>query len=85
MRVKEKFPTVADILASPIAKFINIAINYCRYGGTEEYLIVNYVHPLFLKAKVEESIEENQNWRKATTGLFANAYWKTTRLENLTL
>ena len=33
------------------------------YSGTSEDLVVKYVHPLFLKAKVAASAEENPNWR----------------------
>jgi len=44
-------PTVADLLASPLAKYITLlAANDCGYSGKAEKLIVTYVHPLFLKA-----------------------------------
>ena len=46
--VKDNCPTVADILASPIAMFNTLAANDCGYGGTTKYLIDNYVHPFFL-------------------------------------
>ena len=51
MAVWEKYPTVAELMASPLAKYITIDTNVCWYGGTVEELIVNYFHPLFLKAK----------------------------------
>ena len=38
-----------------LAKYINIAANRCGYGGTAEELIINYIHPLFLKAKSDAS------------------------------
>ena len=44
--VEEKFPTVAEILAIPIAKYITLDANNYGYSGTEEYIIVNYVHPI---------------------------------------
>ncbi len=43
-------PTIADLLASPLAQYITLAANECGYGGTAQELIVSYVHPLFLKA-----------------------------------
>ena len=51
MAVREQHPIVADIMASPLSKYITIASNNCRYGGMTEELIIKYVHPLFLKAK----------------------------------
>ena len=59
-----------------MAEYITLVANDCGYGGTEEELIVNYVHPLFLKAKSAASREDNTNWREATTGVFADNYWK---------
>ena len=51
MIVGEQFPTVDEIMASPLAKYIILATNYFGYGGTAEELIINYVHPLFLREK----------------------------------
>ncbi len=42
--------TVADLMASLLAKYITPAANDCGYSGTAQELIVSYVHPLFLKA-----------------------------------
>ena len=75
-QVKKQCPTVAEILASPISKFITISEHNFGYGGTAEYLVVNYFHPLFLKAKAEESRDYNPNWHEATTDLFANKDWE---------
>ena len=61
-------------MASPLSKDINLAANNCGYGGTIEDLIVNYVHPLFLKAKSATIQEDNSNWYKATTGVFDENY-----------
>ena len=76
MTVGEYLPTVADLMASPLAKYITLAANNCGYDGTMEELIINYVHPLFLKSKPAANLEDNQNWREATTGVFADNYWK---------
>ena len=51
MMFGEQWPTVAEITASPLDKWIIIDSNDCGYGGKTKELIVNYVHPLFLKAK----------------------------------
>ena len=45
--VEEQCPTIAEILASPIDKYITLVVNNCGYSGTSEDLIVNYVHPFF--------------------------------------
>ena len=47
--------TVADLLASPLAKFIHLAVNDCGYIGSTTELICNWIHPLFLKAKATAS------------------------------
>jgi hypothetical protein len=74
-------PTVADLLASPLAKFITLSANDCGCGGTVEELIVTYVHPLFLKAHSAASKADNPSWHKATRGTFADEYWKAMTLE----
>ena len=50
-----------------------------------EDLIVNYVDPLFFKAKFAASREDNTNWREATTGVFSDNDWKSIKLEIATL
>ncbi len=51
---------------SPLAKYITLAANDCRYSGAAEELIVNYVHPLFLKAHSAASKLDNPSWKEAT-------------------
>ena len=63
-------------MTSPLDKYISFATNDCRYGGTAEELIINYVHPLFLREKSAASWEDFPNWREATTVVFAYNYWK---------
>ena len=78
-------PTVAELLESPLAKYITLAANDCGYSGTAEELIVSYVHPLFLKAHSAASREDNPSWKQATQGKFANEYWTAMELEIATL
>ena len=78
-------PTVADLMASPLAKYITLAANNCGYDGTMEELIINYVHPLFLKDRSAASRKDNPNWHKVTTGVSAANYWKATKVEIATL
>ena len=47
--------------------------------------MVNYVQPLFLKAKYAVSREENPNWREATTRVFSDNYWKAMKVNISTL
>ena len=74
-------PTVADLIDSPLTKYITLAAKDCGYGGTAEDLIVSYVCPLFLKAHSDASKEDNPNWKQATQGKFADEYWKAMELE----
>ena len=74
-------PTVAELMDSPLAQYITLAANDCGYSATEEELIVNYVHPLFLKAHSAASKLDNPSWKEATQGKFADKYWKAMELE----
>ncbi len=42
---------------------------------------MNYIHPLFLKAKAAASKEENPNWYDSTMGDFAENYWEAMRVK----
>ena len=46
-----------------------------------EELIVNCVHPLFLKAKSAASQEDNTHWCEATTGVFDENYRKENKVD----
>ena len=59
-------PTVAELMDSPLAKYITLAANDCGFSGTAEELIVNYVNPLFLKAHSDASKLNNPSWKDAT-------------------
>jgi hypothetical protein len=85
LTLDKTIPTVADLLASPLAKYITLAANDCGYSGKAEELIVTYVHPLFLKAHSAASKADNPSWREATIGKFAGEYWKVMKLEIATL
>ncbi len=85
LTLDKTIPTLADLLASPLAKYIILAANDCGYSGKAEELIVTYVHPLFLKAHSAASKADNPSWRVATRGKFADEYWKVMKLEIATL
>ena len=70
---------------STVAKYITLSSNDYVYGGTAEDLIVNYIHPLFLKANSAASWDYNPNWREATAGVFADNYWKAIKFKISTL
>ena len=74
--VGEQCPTVAEILASPIAKYITLAKNNCGYSETAEQIIVNYIHKVLLKYKDAEIQKDKPNFREAATVPFANKYQK---------
>jgi hypothetical protein len=85
LTLTNRIPTVAELMDSPLAKYITLAANDCGYGGTAEELIVSYVHPLFLKAHSAASKKDNPNWSQATQGKFADKYWRAVELEIATL
>jgi hypothetical protein len=66
LSMTDGIPTVDELMDSPLAKYITLAANDCRYSGTAEELIVNYVHPLFLKAHSAASKLDNPSWKEAT-------------------
>ena len=76
MELRQDVPTVEELLNSPLSRFILFAANSCGYSGTTQELIVNWVHPLFLKAKAEASKADNPNWWEAMRSPFAHKYWK---------
>jgi hypothetical protein len=85
MAMTDGIPTVADLMDSPLAKYITLAANDCGYDGTAEELIVSYVHSLFLKSQLAASKEDNPSWKQATQGKFADEYWKAMEVEIATL
>jgi hypothetical protein len=85
LTLDKTIPTIADLLASPLAQYITLTANDCGYGGTAQELIVSYVHPLFLKAHSAGSKADNPSWREATRGKFADEYWEAMKLEIATL
>ena len=76
MAVGYQCPTVDDIISSPLAWHITIDAEGYGCGGMAYFFIVNYVHPLFLKAKSAASGEDNLNCRETTTEVFSDNYWK---------
>ena len=85
LMLDKTIPTVADLLASPLARYITLAANDSGYSGSAEELIVSYVHPLFLKAHSAASKADNPSWQEATRGKFADKYWEAMKLEIATL
>ena len=76
MHLEDSITTIAELLNSPIYNFVTLVINDCGYEGTTEYLIVNYVHPLSLKAKAAASQADSPKWRQDMDGQFADEYWE---------
>ncbi len=66
LSMTDGIPTVTELMDSPLATYITLAANECGYSGTVEELIVNYVHPLFLKAHSAASKLDNPSWKEAT-------------------
>jgi len=85
LTLDKTIPTAADLLASPLAKYITLAANDCGYSGKAEELTVTCIHRLFLKAHSAASKADNPSWREATRGKFADEYRKAMKLEIATL
>ncbi len=62
MSIEDSLPSISDLINSPLSKYITLAENDCGYDGTAEELIVQYVHPLFLRAHSAASKEDNPDW-----------------------
>ena len=84
IELRQNVPTMEELLNSPLSCFISFA-NSCGCSGTTQELIVNWVHPLFFKAKADASKADNPNWWEATKSPFANKYWKASVKEIETL
>ena len=85
VQLADSITTIAELLDSPIYNFVTLDENDCGYEGKTEYLIVNYVHPLSLKATAAASQADNPNQRQAMDDQFADEYWEAdvTELETL--
>ncbi len=81
LTLDKTIPTVADLLDSPLAKYITFAANDCGYSGKTKELIVTYVQSLFFKAHSAASKADNSSWCETTRGKFPNEYWKAMKLE----
>ena len=78
-------PTVAELMNSPLAKFILLAANDCGYLGSKKEIICSWVHPLFLKARSAASKEDNPTWKEDMNGPFAEEYWEACKIDIATL
>ena len=75
MYLADSIPNIEELLDSPISNFITLAANNCGFDVTTEDLIVNYLHPLFLKDKSAAIQADNPNQRQAIDGKFADENW----------
>ena len=81
-----KTPELIDVLNSPLARYISFAANECGYGEPEiKDLLVNTVHPLFLKAKAAASAKDNPTWWQAMASEHADDFWEAAKAEIRTL
>ncbi len=69
-------PTIEDLLACPLSKFITFAANDFGHNGSFTKIFANAVHPFVLKEKSEASKEDNTNCHQAMDGPYADEYWK---------
>ena len=85
MHLVDNIPTIAELLDSPTSNFISLDANECVYEVSTEDLIVNYVNPLFMKAKAAASQAGNPNWHQVMDGQFDDEYWEAAVTEIETL
>jgi hypothetical protein len=74
MLIEDSLPSISDLINSPLSKYNILAANDCGYDGTADELIVQYVHPLFLRAHSAASKEDNPGWQEAMWGKFTDDY-----------
>ena len=55
------FPSIEDILSTPLSNFITLVANNCGFTGKTHDLIVNQVHTMFLNTETAASKEYNKN------------------------
>ncbi len=65
-------PSIEDLCASALSKFITFAANDCKYSGSFTEIFVTVVQFFLLNAKTEASKEDNPNWRQSMNGPFAD-------------
>ena len=70
-------PSVEELMKSPLGKFITFSANNFGYNGSAKDMIVNWVHPIFLKAKAATTKEDNPTCWEAMHSPFADKYWNT--------
>ncbi len=85
MSIEDSLPSISDLINSPLSKYITLEANDCGYDGMAEELIVQCVHPLFLRAHSAASKEDNPGWQEATRVKFADDYWKAMEVKIFTL
>ena len=66
--------TMNHIMNNLLGPLIEFAANDCSYEGSVKEIICNWIHPLFLKAKLATSKEDNPNWWQAMKSEFADEY-----------
>ena len=64
MELRQDVPTVEELFDSPLSHVILLTANSCGYIRTTQEVIINWVHPLFCKAKTEASKADNPRCRR---------------------
>ena len=68
----DNFPEIGEVLNIHLDKFITFAVNYYGYSGSEHYIMVTWIHQLFLNVKAADSKAQNTNLCQAMNGNFAD-------------
>ena len=68
-------PTPEALLHSDISRFVHFAARDCGSDWTIESLVVNWLNPMMLQAKLKSNPADNPNWIQAMSGPFAEEYW----------
>ncbi len=78
--------SLEELFGGPLAQFIKLSAADSGLDPSHtQDLFVKLVHPFFLKAKAEASKADNPNWKQATSGPFADEFWKAAVKEYRTL
>ena len=81
----DDFPSIDDLVDSPLDRFIYFTENICGYAGPACDLMVEWLNTMFLKAKYLAGNEDKLKWWKCMSGPFSDEYWKSACTEIETL
>ena len=69
-----EIPSPEYLIEDNTTKFVHFYATNCGFDGYIEDLFVNWLHPLILVAKTDNTNGDNPTWRQAMNGPFNDEY-----------